>query len=126
MKTKKECLDLLDEAEKRIKAHQWDNQVDDPDGLAEHKHMLEDVLEDFGIPIPQEIDDNTLVLPAGWLPDEDPQDSEAYSEVSKKFFEVYDILRYEYSRELEAFNLEADQDERDMHADFYRAVGWPR
>ena len=126
MKTKKECLDLLDEAEKRIKAHQWDKQVDDPDELASHKHMLADVLEDFGIPIPQEIDDNTLKLPAGWLPDEDHQDSEAYDEVTKKFFEVYDLLRYEYSRELEAFNLEADQDERDMHADFYRAVGWPR
>lgn len=126
MKTKKECLDLLDEAEKKIKAHEWDKQVDDPAELVTHKHMLAYVLEDFSIPVPQEIDDNILVLPAGWLPDENPQNSEAYDEVSKKFLEVYDLLRFEYSREDEAYNLEAEQDERDMHADFYRAVGWPR
>jgi hypothetical protein len=126
MKTKEECLALLSEVEKRVKAHQWDKQVDDPDELVSHEHMLLHVLEDFGIPVPQAIDDNTLVLPAGWLPDEDPQDSEAYDEVSKKFFEVYDLLRYEYSREDEAYNLEAEQDEKDMHADFYRIVGWSR
>ena len=125
MKTKEECFDLLHEIKKRINTHQWDKQVDDPDELVSHEHMLSHVLEDFSFPVPQEIDDNTLVLPSGWLPDEDPQDSEAYDEVTKKFFEVYDLLRYEYSRELEAFNLEADQDERDMHADFYRIVGWP-
>ena len=126
MKTRKECFDLLNEIKKRIEEHKWDKQVDDPDELVEHKHMLSHVLEDFNFPIPQEIDDNTLVLPAGWLPDEDPQDSEAYDDVSKKFFEVYDLLRFEYSREFEAYNLEAEQDERDMHADFYRIVGWPR
>lgn len=82
---KKECLDLLDEAEKKIKAHEWDKQVDDPAELVTHKHMLAYVLEDFSIPVPQEIDDNILVLPAGWLPDENPQNSEAYDEVSKNF-----------------------------------------
>jgi hypothetical protein len=126
MKTKEECLKILDEVENRVKAHQWDKQVDDPDELASHKEMLLHVLEDFSLPIPQEIDDNTLVLPSGWLPNEDPQNSTAYDEVTKRFFEVYDLLRFEYSRELEAFNLEAEQDERDMHADFYRIVGWPR
>ena len=125
MKTRKECFDLLNETKKRIKAHKWDKQVYDPDELVSHEHMLSHVLGDFSFPIPQEIDDNTLKLPAGWLPDEDPQDSEAYDEVTKKFFEVYDLLRFEYSRELEAFNLEAEQDERDMHADFYRIIGWP-
>jgi hypothetical protein len=124
MKTREECFDLLNEAEKRIKAHKWDKQVDDPDELVPHEHMLEHVLEDFNFPIPQEIDDNTLMLPVGWLPDEDSQNSGAYDDVSKKFLEVYDLLRFEYSRELEAYSLEAEQDERDMHADFYRIVGW--
>ena len=124
MKTKEECLDLLDEAEKQIKAHKWDKQVDYLDELVSHEHMLSHVLEAFNFPVPQEIDDNTLTLPAGWLPDEDPQNSEAYDDVSKKFFEVYDLLRFEYSREYEAYRLEAEQDEKDMHEEFYRLVGW--
>jgi hypothetical protein len=124
MKTKKECLDLLDEAEKRIKAHQWDKQVDDPDELVSHKQMLLHVLEDFSIPIPQEVGDDWLLLPLDWLPDENPQNSTAYDDVTERFIEVYDLLRFEYSRENEAYLLEADQDEKDMHADFYRIVGW--
>jgi hypothetical protein len=126
MKTKEECLALLNEIKKQIKAHEWDKQVYDPDELVSHEHMLSHVLEDFDFPIPQYIDDNTLILPTGWLQDEDPQKLEAYDDVSKKFLEVYDLLRYEYSREYEAYSLEAEQDERDMHADFYRIVGWPR
>lgn len=125
MKTKEECLEFLNEAEKRINAHQWDKQVDDPGELVSNKDMLANVLEDFNIPIPQELADDWLVLPAGWLPNEDQQNSAAYEEVTKRFFEVYDLLRFEYSREYEAYRLEAEQDEKDMHADFYRLVGWP-
>lgn len=125
MKTKEECFEFLNEAEKRIKAHQWDKQVDDPDELVSNKDMIANVLEDFNIPIPQELTDDWVVLPKGWLPDEDPETSEAYGEVTKRFFEVYDLLRFEYSKEYEAYRLEAEQDERDMHADFYRIVGWP-
>jgi hypothetical protein len=124
MKNKEECFKFLDEAEKRIKAHVWDRQVNEPEDLVSHKDMLDHVLKDFDIPVPQEVDDFSLLLPEGWLPDENPQNSTDYDHVTERFIEVYDLLRFEYSREFEAFCIEAEQDERDMHADFFRIVGW--
>jgi hypothetical protein len=70
-------------------------------------------------------DEHSVHLPASWLTDEDPETSTDYQEVADKFFEIYSSLRYEFSREMEAFDMEAKQDEKDMHADFYRLVGWP-
>jgi hypothetical protein len=124
MNTKEECLKFLDEAESRINSHKWDKQVDDPEDLVPHKDMLDHVLKDFDIPLPQDVDDSGLQLPADWLKGEDPENSADYDEVTERFIEVYDLLRFEYSREHEAFCIEAEQDERDMHAEFYRLVGW--
>ena len=124
MKTKEECLSFLDEAEKRIKSHKWDKQVDDLEYLVPHKDMLDHVLKDFDMPVPREVDDFSLLLPEDWLPEENPQNSTDYDHVTERFIEVYDLLRLEYSREYEAYRLEAEQDERDMHEEFYRLVGW--
>lgn len=124
MKTKEECLEFLSKAENRIKSHCWDVQVDSPDCLVSHKDMQDNVLKDFDIPIPQELSDDWLTLPVGWLLDEDPATSEDYREVSLRFLEVYNLLRFEYSRENEAYMLEAANDERDAHREFFRLVGW--
>lgn len=125
MKTKKECLAFLEEVSKKVAAYKWDVQVDEPEELLCYDDMV-GALREFSIPLPQEIDgDECIILPEGWLPDEDPEKSEDYIEVANKFSEVYKQLRYECSREDEALMLEAERDERDMHREYYRLVGWP-
>ena len=125
MKTKEECLAFLEEVSKKVAAHKWDIQVSEPEDLLCYDDMIA-ALNDFDIPLPQKMDDgDCLLLPEGWLPDEDPENSKAYAEVAKQFSEIYKLLRYECSRQDEALMLEAEQDERDMHREYYRLVGWP-
>lgn len=124
MKTKDELLELLAKVEKGLSAHVWDQQVEEPSELVPHDEMV-DILREFDLPMPMYADEHSVHLPASWLTDEDPETSTDYQEVADKFFEIYSSLRYEFSREMEAFDMEAKQDEKDMHADFYRLVGWP-
>lgn len=125
MNTKEECLAFLEAAHKKIIEHKWDRQVDEPEELLDNSYVTS-ALKDFDIPAPQEMDDDICIrLPEGWLPGEDPEASEDYAHVCEKFAEVYNLLRYEMSKEDEYLMWEAAQDEKDMHAEYYRLVGWP-
>ena len=123
MNTKEECLAFLDKVEEEINKHTWEPQADECDELIPHQDFLT-VLADFNIPAPSYVDRDGVSLPEGWLVAHDPETSEDYKEVAEKYFEVYSTLREEVSKELEAFRIEAERDERDAHAEFYRLVGW--
>jgi|688.fasta_scaffold1651795_1 hypothetical protein len=123
MNTKEECLAFLDKIEEEINNHTWEPQADECDELIPHQDFLT-VLADFNIPAPSYVDRDGVYLPEGWLSSHDPETSEDYKQVAEKYFEIYTTLREEVSKELEAFRIEAERDERDAHAEFYRLVGW--
>jgi len=121
MKTKEECLAFLAGVEKSIKEHNWETQVHEPNELLSHDDMS-DIIPHFGLPLPEHIDNFCVHLPLVWLPDEDMETSKDYKEVAEKFLAVYDMLRYEISREAEGLELEHAQDLRDMEREYYRSV----
>lgn len=121
MNTKEECLEYLKKVELEIENHTWETQVEDPSSLLEPKYML-DYCRSFNLPEPEYIDNDSVILPTGWLEGEDHETSPIYKEVADAFLSVYKLLRYEASREDEALGLEAEQDLADMHRDYWRAV----
>ena len=123
MNTKEECLAFLDKLAEELSNHKWEPQAEDCDDLVAHQDLLP-FLKDFNLPEPTYVDRDGVSLPEGWLVAHDPETSEDYKEVAEKYFEVYSTLREEVSKELEAFRIEAERDERDAHAEFYRLVGW--
>lgn len=124
MKTKEECLAFISQTRDKVDKHPWYIRVDDPDELVAHEDML-GILDDFQLPPPTGLEDECFGLPEGWLPDEDPETSEIYNEVFEKYMKLYDFIRFQFSREDETYMFEAAQDERDMHREYYRLVGWP-
>jgi hypothetical protein len=123
MNTKEECMAFLDKIEEELNNHKWEPQAEECRDLLAHSDML-DYLKDFNLPVPSHVDDKGASLPEEWLASHDPDTSEDYKQVAERYFEVYSILREEASKEYEAFRVEAERDERDAHAEFYRLVGW--
>lgn len=121
MKTKEECLAFLAGVEKDIKEHNWETQVEEPNDLLSHDDMA-DIIPHFGLPLPEYVDNSRVHLPLDWLSGEDMATSKDYKEVAEKFLDVYDMLRYEVSREAEGLELEYAQDLRDMEREYYRSV----
>lgn len=124
MQTKEECLNFIAQARDIADKHPWYIKTGDPEELVDHETVF-GILDDLGIPTPSGEDDSCFGLPDGWLPDENPETSEIYNEVFEQYMKLYDFIRFQFSREDETYMLEAAQDERDMHKEYYRLVGWP-
>jgi hypothetical protein len=125
MNTKEECFAFLDKIEEELKNHKWEPQTEEYNNRISHIDML-DYLKDFNIAAPSYVDDDGASLPESWLAGHDPNTSEDYLQVAERYFKIYSTIREEASKECEAFRIEAERDERDMHREFYRLVGWTK
>jgi hypothetical protein len=121
MTTKEVCMTYLAAVEQKIESHDWEVQVDEPSSLLEDKYM-EDYCAGFNLPMPAHIGRDSVVLPQGWLPDENRETSADYKEVADEFLRVYNLLKYEASREDEALSMQVEQDLDDLRKDYRRAV----
>ena len=121
MNNKQECLDYLAKVEKEINSNRWEARVEEPDNLIDGRLMMS-YMKGFNLPEPEYIDSKECLLPADWLADEDYETSADYKEVACRFLEVYNLLRYEASREAEALLLDEQQHIEDLHRDYWRAV----
>jgi hypothetical protein len=121
MKTKKECLDYLNKVEQTIKASYWERRVEESSSLLSGMDML-GYCASFNLPVAEYVSDNLVILPVDWMENEDCETSTDYKEVAQKYLEVYNLLRYEASREFEGIELEEKQHNIDLHKNYWRAV----